>query len=157
MAAPVQRIPLPFSRAFYVVFLPLCTIFGSVIGNIVFRLPWVLVVPASAGFAIFFEGCVSVSLFTTIEIGRDSLRLISPLRRIVLVRSDLASYNLWMRSPDEEKRPLWNQAAILYLFLRNGRRIVLGGVGITPLRAIISWANAAVSSANPPLEPLVSP
>ncbi|TLZ55190.1 MAG: hypothetical protein E6K17_06350 [Methanobacteriota archaeon] len=75
-------------------------------------------------------------LFTTVELGDDWVRLRSPFKRVSIARQDVAAVNLWMATPFEESKPLWYQAATLQIVLHTGRRIGLGMLHASLLKAI---------------------
>ena len=88
--------------------------------------------------AFLIEYGAGQALFTKVELSREGVILSSPFRRIALSRSDVISATLWIRSPQEEMRPAWNQAAILRITMAGGRRMDVGMLGVRLLREIES-------------------
>ena len=136
VVAPV-KFELKFVSIFYIVMLPVGITVGTLLG-IFLKLHWVVALAGSTGGMIVGEVALGQGLFSRVELTRDGVILSSPFRRATVARGDVANMTLWLRSPNEETKPLWNQAAVLHITLRNGRRIDLGTMGVRITRSIQS-------------------
>jgi len=131
------KFDLKFVSMFYIVMLPVGITVGTLSG-IFFNLHWVVALAGSTGGMIVGEVALGQGLFTRVELTRDGVLLSSPFRRVTVARWDVANMTLWLRSPNEETKPPWNQSAVLHITLRNGRRIDLGTMGVRIVCAIQS-------------------
>ncbi len=110
--------------------------FGLFWGFVVQRYdPWITVLGTLAG-TILVLAAVGQGLFIEVRITEDRVLLTSPFRRKQVRRRDIASIDLWERTPTEGEKGLLRQGASLTFRLSDGRSVGVVGFDVAVLRAI---------------------